>query len=464
MQRFLFIIILSLINRGLLQAKQETPVVTQLADSVSEKPVLTKALRDSIQEHQKLVRRFSTNSRSIDINQARAHSLRILFFNDSLQLADADYLAAAGDLEDLAFNYERNKPASGGKTDQSACLAAAKQCYLYYQQAYELYRNDPTRYGKNGVKQQRRIQQIALQYFLLTNGFQVNASQSYQNGDLATTLQEFRLMLDGTHSQFLNEAYLSDSRRFAEFTTLLSDSVQHRALFNCATLSSALGQLDESLAYYDSLKVTGYEADKVYRNSLAIHTSRRDTTQMIAELQQAIEALPHEVWYQKNLLQIYLDRKQWKEAEEAAEHCFATDSTDAQSIAIRGQLYEIDHEIDKALDCYMQSYDLDTTQCYVCSYIGRIHFNKAVTLKKQLYDRRQFKEIDEQVQPLYDLALPWFERAFLLDDERQDRTIPTAIREILYSRFTKDRCPNRAQLIAHYNEVSKAYGLQAFGR
>lgn len=447
----LLLFIFTIINMGLLQAQQETPVVT-------------KALRDSIQEHLKMVRRFSTNTRSFDIKQARAHCRRVLFLNDSLSLSDADYLVAAGDLEDLAFNYERNKPALGGKTDQLACLAAAKQCYLYYKQAYDLYAADADRYGKNGVKQQQRIRQVALQYYLLTNGFQVNAGNSYKKGDLKTTLQEFRLMLDGCQSDFLLQAYQSDTRRFADFQTYLADSTQCRGLFNCATLTSALGNLDESLAYYDSLKLRGYEPDKVFRNSIAIHISRKDTIALVQELNKAIATLPTEAWYQKNLLQIYLDRQQWDEAERAADLCFATDSTDAQALAIRGQLYEMKSDIPQAMTCYLRSYAIDTTQVEVCSYIGRIHYNRAISLKNELYNDRKFKQIDREVQPIYDQALPWYDRAFLYDRKRQDSSIPKAMREILYSKFTRDRCPDRAQLIARYNEVSKAYGLPPFGK
>lgn len=450
MRRLVFLIIFTIINTGLLQAEQETHVVT-------------KALRDTIQEHLKLVRRFSTNTRSIDIKQARAHMQRVLFLNDSLSLTNADYLAAAGDLEDLAFNYERNKPALGGKTDQNACLAAAKQCYIYYQQAYQLYGADAARYGKNGPKQQKRIQQVALQYFLQTNGFQVNAGQSYKKGDYSTTLEEFRLTLEGCQGAFLNEAYQSDTRKYAEFATFLTDSTQSRALFNCATLLTALGDLDGSLVYYDSLKIRGYEPDKIYRNVIAIHSSRRDTTALVGELQQAIVVLPSDVWYQKNLLQIYLNRQQWSDAERMADLCINTDSTDAQSFAVRGQLCELRGDVNEAMTSYLHSYALDTTQCNVCSYIGRIHYNRAVSLKKQLYDQRKFKQIDNEVQPIYDQALPWYMRAFEYDEERSDHSIPMAIREILYSRFTKDRCPNRAQLIALYNQVSRAYGLAPFG-
>ena len=132
MKRFLSLFIFIIINLGLLHAEE----------AQQETPVLTKALRDTIQERLKLARRYSTNVRTTDIKLARRHIDRVLQLSDSLHLLNADYFAAAGDVEDVAFNYERNKPALGGKMDETTALAAAKRCYLYYQKAYDLYRSD----------------------------------------------------------------------------------------------------------------------------------------------------------------------------------------------------------------------------------------------------------------------------------------------------------------------------------
>lgn len=449
MNKLLTVFIFTIINTGLLLAEQETPVVT-------------KAFRDSIAEHLKMSRRFSTNARTMDFKQARAHIGRLLFLSDSLQTDDAMNYVAAGDVEDLAFNAERNKPALGKKMDENACLSAAKKCYLYYQEAYNRFTADADRYGRSGEKQQKRIQQLALQYYLLTKGFQVNAGQSYKKQQLEQALQEFRMSIEGSQSSFLLDAYRADAKRFTGFEDYLADSTQCRTLYNCASIAAALNQLDLSLAYYDSLKVRNYEPDKVYRNRLAIFSSRQDTTLLLSELQSAIETLPAETWYKKNLLQIYLDRQQWKEAETVALECLKADTTDAPTICVLGQLSEMHGDIDQAMTCYLRSYALDTTQCNVCSYIGRIHYNRAIALKTSLYNGRLFKQIDEAVQPVFDQALPWYMRAYRLDAKREDTSIPMALREILYSRFTKTRCPNRSELIAQYNEISEAYGMAGF--
>lgn len=185
---------------------------------------------------------------------------------------------------------------------------------------------------------------------------------------------------------------------------------------------------------------------------------------MVSELLQAIEVMPEDISFRKNLLQIRLDRHEWQAAETLTNQCISADSTDAQALCVRGQLYEMRGEIDQALTDYRRSYALDSTQANVCSYIGRIYYNKAVILKKQLYDQRRFREIDAQLQPIYDEALPWYELAYQFDTSRQDASVPTVIREILYSRFTKVNCPNSKELIAQYNKVSKAYGLAEFGK
>ena len=222
--------------------------------------------------------------------------------------------------------------------------------------------------------------------------------------------------------------------------------------------------LDQSLVYYDSLKVRGYNPEKVFRNTVAIYSSRKDTVRLITELMSAIETLPRDTWFQRNLLQIYLDRQNWRDAEALADRCISVDSTDAQTICVRGQLYEISGDVESALAQYLRSYDLDSTQANVCSYIGRIHYNRAVELKSKLYNQRQFKKMDSELQPVYSQALPWYERAYQYDTMHQDKTIPVAIREILYSRFTQARCPNRSELIDFYNEVSRAYGFVEFGK
>lgn len=447
----------------LLKAQDADSASVVVTEKVEQMPVMTRAWRDSISERTKAARRLSTDARNPDFKTARKHVKRLLYLADSLRCPMATHWVTAGDVEDMAFNFERNKPAQGKKTDEKECLAAAKQCYLYYRAAYNDYKESPAAYGKEANKNCRRIQPVAMQYYLLTKGFLVNAGQSFAKNDLETTLDEFKLSYDGSTKPFLLEQYVYDRRRCADFETFLADSTKNKTLYNCATVALSLKRYDESLAFFDTLKAKKYDPDKVYRNTLAIYYALNDTAKMMHELNEAIRLMPHNTWFKKNLLQMYIDRQEWGDAQTLAAEITALDSEDAQALCMKGQLYEHEGYTYQALDIYQQSYALDSTQANVCSFIGRIYYNRAVQEKEKLFNQKKTSLTVRRVTPLYDQAQPWYERAFALDTDRRDSTIALALREMLYFRFTQLDCPNSAELIEQYNEVSRAYGMMEFG-
>ena len=425
---------------------------------------LSKAMRDSLSNRMKLTARAIGNARSNNIKEARKHVNRLLFLADSLQQPMGDYYAQAGLVEDMAFNYERNKPATGGKMNEKECLAAAKQCYIYYKKAYDAYLSDPDAYNKKSLKGLNTIQQTAINYYLITKGFQVNAGQSFAEKKLEQSLDEFRMSFDGSQSPFLLDVYRQDTIRLHGFATYLADSMQCRTLLNCATITTALNRYDESLAYYDSLKVRGFEPEKVYRNTISIYATLADSAAMRNELKEAIAILPEDTWFQKNLLQLHIDFQEWDSAKVVADRLIEIDSTDIVVMNIVGQLHEIENHPFEALEIYLKSYALDSMQIDVCSHIGRIYYNRCVQTKEKLFNQRKTAQYISKLTPLYDVSREWYERAYLLDTERKDPTIAQALREILYFSFTQARCPNRAEQIAFYDEISRNYGLKEFGQ
>lgn len=424
---------------------------------------LNKAYRDSLALHAKLTMRAIGNARTLNISDARKHVNRLLFLADSLQQPMADHYALAAQVEDMSFNYERNKPATGGKTNEKECLSAAKKCYLFNQKAYDLFTANPEDYSKKVLKTVPAMQQKALSYYLLTKGFQVNAGQSFKEKKLEQSLEEFLMSFDGSQSPFLLDVYRKDTVTYKSFATYLADSTQCRTLSNCASITTALGRFDESLAYYDSLKVRQYQPDKVYRNTVSIYATLADTLAMKKELRSAIEVMPEDTWFQKNLLQLHIDKHEWDTAKVVADRIIEIDSTDVLVLNIVGQLHEIEEHPFEALQIYLKSFALDSMQMDVCSHIGRIYYNRVVQTKEKLFNQRKTHQANSKLTPLYDQAGEWYDRAYELDTEHMDPTIAQALREILYFHFTQTRCPNRAELIARYNEISRNYGLKEFG-
>lgn len=437
---------------------------SMLLTTVLQGQELSKAMRDSLSNRMKLTTRAIGNARTNNIKEARKHAKRLLFLADSLQQPMGDYYAQAGLVEDMAFNYERNKPATGGKTDEKECLAAAKQCYIYYKNAYDAYQTAPEAYNKKSFKAIPNLQQTAMNYYILTKGFQVNAGQSYAQKKSEQSLDEFRMSLDGSLSHFLIDVYHQDSVRNNKFATYMADSTQCRTLMNCATITTALGRFNESLAYYDSLKIRHFDPERVYRNTFSIYANQEDSASMRKELKEAIEVMPEDLWFQKNLLQIHIDYQEWDTAKVVADRIIEIDSTDVLVLNIVGQLHEIENHPFEALEIYLKSFALDSLQADVCSHIGRIYYNRVVQTKEKLFNQRKTSQYYSKLSPLYEVAREWYQRAYELDTEYKDQTIAQALREILYFRFTQTNCPNRAELIALYNDVSKNYGLTIFGQ
>ncbi len=424
---------------------------------------LNKAFKDSLAFHTKLTNRAIGNARTLNIADGRKHVNRLIYLADSLQQPMAEYYALAGQVEDMSFNYERNKPASGGKTNEKECLAAAKKCYLYYQKAYNEFQANPDVYNKKALKNISSLQQKALGYYLITKGFQVNAGQSFKEKKLEQSLEEFQMSFNGSQSPFLLDIYKNDSITYKGFATYLADSTQSRTLSNCASITTALGRYDESLVYYDSLKHRQYQPDKVYRSTVSIYATLADTLAMKNELRSAIDVMPDDTWFQKNLLQLHIDKQEWDTAKVVADRIIEIDSTDVLVLNILGQLHEIEDHPVEALQIYLKSYAYDSLQMDVCSHIGRIYYNRAVKTKESLYNQRKTGQYFSTLAPLYKQSSEWYDRAYELDTERKDPTIAQALREILYFHFTQTRCPNRAELIARYNEISRNYGLNEFG-
>lgn len=424
---------------------------------------LDKAYRDSLALHYKLASRAIGNARTINISEARKHANRLLYLADSLQQPMAEFYALAGQVEDMSFNYERNKPATGGKTNEKECLSAAKKCYLYNQKAYNDFTSHPEDYNKKILKSVPALQQKALSYYLLTKGFQVNAGQSFKEKNLEQSLEEFLMSFDGSQSPFLLDVYKKDTITYKGFATYLADSTQCRTLSNCASITTALARYDESLAYYDSLKVRQYQPDKVFRSTVSIYATLTDTLSMKNELRSAIEVMPEDTWFQKNLLQLHIDKHEWDTAKVVADRIIELDSTDVLVLNIVGQLHEIEQHPFEALQIYLKSYALDSMQMDVCSHIGRIYYNRVVQTKEKLFNQRKTSQAVSKLTPFYDQSGEWYNRAYELDTEHKDPTIAQALREILYFHFTQTRCPNRAELIAKYNEISRNYGLNEFG-
>lgn len=407
---------------------------------------------------------FSKNVRTYNIKKARASVEQAINLVEDNDLSYPEVYWTAAQVEDYAFNYERNRPALlGQEVKMDDLLQAASRCYGYCMKTYELISIDPEQHNKlKGLG--RKAQEKAMSYYLATKGFLVQANNSYQDGAMKGALFYFSRSADGGIRDMLRSLYESKGGKndYEKFGYYCSDSTICKALYNCAVIATAIDSVSMAIGYYNQLKDRHYDQKKVYANTISLYAQIKDTTSLLRELEQAMNDMPEDVAYPKQILQIYLDKNNWGRAERIGNVINKRFPNDLECIVLQGQLFERRGKLDRALDYYMRAYEQDPLHESVCSYIGRIYMRRSQELYQELYEQVRFEDIDRQVPPLEDKALKWFRLAYQNDLKHVDQLIPGAMREVLYKRFTDARCQNKDELIAEYNRVSRDYGYPTF--
>lgn len=407
---------------------------------------------------------YSKNVRTYNIKKARSSVEQAIEMVEENNLSYPEVYWTAAQVEDYAFNYERNRPALLGQSvKMDDVLQAASRCYGYCQKAYELISIDPDQHKKmKGIG--RKAQEMAMKYYLATKGFLVQANNCYQDEAMKWALFYFSRSYDGGTRDMLTSLYESKNGKkdYEKFGYYCADSTICKALYNCAVIASAIDSLRLAIYYYDRLRDRNYDKSKIYANTISLYSQVGDTTSLLRELERAMNDMPQESVYPKQMLQIYLDQQNWGRAERIGNLINKRFPNDLECIVLQGQLFERRGKLDKALDYYLKAYEIDPLHESVCSFIGRIYMRRSQERYQELYEQVRLDEIERVVPPLQDKALKWFRLAYDNDLHHKDMLIPNAMREVLYKRFTDARCPNKDELIAEYNKVSTDYGFPTF--
>lgn len=408
---------------------------------------------------------YSKNVRTYNIKKARSSVEQAIELVEENDLSYPEVYWTAAQVENFAFNYERNRPAlvKGQSIKMDDVLQAASRCYGYCMKAYEIMSIDPDQHKKlKGLG--HKVQALAMDYYLATKGFLVQANNSYQDGALKGALFYFSRSYDGGTRDMLCSLYEGKNghKNYEKFGHYSADSTICKALYNCAVIATAIDSVKLAIYYYDRLKDRHYDRAKIYANTISLYAQLKDTTALLNELDQAMNDFPDEAVYPKQILQIYLNQNNWGRAERIGNVINKRFPNDLECIVLQGQLCERRGKLDRALDYYFKAYELDPLQESLCMFIGRIYMRRSQDLYQKLYEEVKLDEIDRVVPPLQDKALKWFRMAYEMDLNHKDELIPMAMREVLYKRFTDARCTNKNELIDEYNKVSRDYGYPTF--
>lgn len=382
-------------------------------------------------------------------------------FENPKGATSADLHFQAAQVEYACFNFERNKPATGGKMDEKIVYETTSKAYEYYSKAYELYAI-PNEKGKVNDKNNETILTNAFDVYRCTGAFRANAGYYYGLKDWKAAYDYFNLSITATESKIINDHAAANPVAQQELSAYLADSTKNQTAFNRAVVAIYMEDHNLAIKELEYMKDKNYETNLIYQSLCREYLAINDSASFINLLQEGVKKMPEEPWYSTNLLNIYIDRKDYEAATKSIESIVASDPNNARYVDLKGRLLEMQGDVEGAITAYKKAVEIDPTQGSSYSNLGRVYFNKATDKENELYDQRKYDDVDKVAGPMYLEALPFYEKAFQYDTKHEDNTIANALRTIYYKEFQKPSCPNKKELIAKYNEVSVAYGLPEF--
>lgn len=437
---------------------QETETANeQKSDSVVIDP---RTAQKELFKNLKEARILSSDVQKPDFTKARKEIDKAIN-NSQFEENKGDVYYEAGNVEYNCYNVERNKPAKGGKIDYDVLYSSTVKGFQYLNDAYDIF-TTPDKNGKVSNKNKGVIQKKAWTLFNVTDGFRANAAHAFEKKDWKTAHDCFDLFVKSVQSKMLTD-YASTNYKVKNLLNLYSgDSIIAHAKYFRAISSINSNNTDDAISELEEIKYDGFEQNVVLQELCRLYREIGDDTKLEKTLTEGMKLIPNEPWYSRNLVNIYLEKKEYSVAREMIDNLIKVDSETPANLSLKGQLVELEGDIKEAMNYYERSYALDPKNFEINSHLGRVWYNNANAIEKEFFDKRLYDLAESESLPIYIQAMEYYEKAFKYDENHEEPTIGKAIRTICYKQFSKADCPNREELIDKYNEVSRAYGLTEF--
>lgn len=372
---------------------------------------------------------------------------------------EADVLHEAGNVEYNCFNVERNKPAKGGKMDNSILYATSEKAFRYYLDAYNKYLE-----SESGAKNKncQAIQKKAWILFTSTAGFRVNAASAVDKKDWSTSHKCFGLLVEAVESPLVKNLINENFKAQAEYNVLINDSIINQAKYFRAMSSLYLNDTVSAIKELEEIKYNNYEQKSVLQELCRLYQSTNNDFLFRFTLFEGVRLVPNDAWFAQNLTNIYLADRDYQGASVIVDDLLKVAPNNATVLALKGTLVELLGDPDAGLEFMNKAYEIDSTNVAVLSDLGRVWYNKATEIETKYFDKREYDKAVSESMPLYIKSAEYYIQAFEYDKERADNTIANGIRNVRYKQFTKGDCTNPQELIEEYNKVSRAYKLPEF--
>lgn len=190
-------------------------------------------------------------------------------------------------------------------------------------------------------------------------------------------------------------------------------------------------------------KESDYDVLTIYQCLNELYTNQKDSANMFAISQEAVERMGINKDTENFLLQminIYIAQDQINDAIAYLDKAIAANPR-PEYYKVKGRLYEEVANEAEAMACFEKALELNPNMADVWSEMGRIYYNKAYEESQEINkikdDKEYLKAREERIFPLYKKALPYYEKAYELDPNNSDCVF--ALKGIYYTLGMEDK-------------------------
>ena len=220
---------------------------------------------------------------------------------------------------------------------------------------------------------------------------------------------------------------------YEEFMTALTVSPgDTTALLYGAVSAQQAEMYDESLASYQKLADNGDAKIDQYKTMIYLYRSEKEDMDKVLEVvDQALEQYPEskDLVQEKITTLIIMERSD--EAEAELEKAISNEPTNALYYYFLGYLYDVKEEVDKSIEQYKKSIELNP-EYYEANYnLAVMYYNKARKLISELNNlsldeyRKKETEYVEKARVHFEESLPYFEKAVEIKPDEDIQLLET---------------------------------------
>ncbi|GHT48584.1 hypothetical protein AGMMS49982_00110 [Bacteroidia bacterium] len=337
--------------------------------------------------------------------------------------AEAWFLA--GDVENKAFDAERVKQLIGqnDKVNADVMYTALDASTAFFKKADDLDQL-PDAKGKVKPKFRKQIKGI----LQANRQYYINAgSYFYERENYVKAYDNFKFYGDiPTLPMFEGDKTMKDD--------LATDTNAVKIRYYAGVSASLLHEHDKAIAIYDQIKDLHFQEIEIYKQLASEYIQKGDSVSFEGTLKLGAEKFPAESYFLLNLINIQINNNRSDEAIEYLNKAIAADGQNAQFYDVLGLVYEKKNDVPQAIVNIEKALAINPDYADALSHLGRLYYNKGVEQRGEadkITDNKKYAEAMKEVEATFRLALPYFEKAYQLNDKDSDAIF--ALRNIYYA-------------------------------